>query len=76
MEHFFNSGYGWLCRHCNPEAGPAEAEARTLARFMTEGEAEDKEPSLSTGILARWRDASRRSLYCPSCSVEELLDKA
>ncbi|HEY0006224.1 MAG TPA: hypothetical protein VGB17_15700 [Pyrinomonadaceae bacterium] len=75
-EHFINPGYGWMCRHCNPENTLSAPLAPGRARFFTEGEAEDKEPVLSSGIIARWRDASRRKLFCPRCGVEELMDKA
>ncbi|HEX8177532.1 MAG TPA: hypothetical protein VF543_20755 [Pyrinomonadaceae bacterium] len=76
IEHFVNHGYGWMCRHCMAldESGGAVAGAR--ARFITEGEAETKEPVLSTPALARWRDAARQTLYCPRCGVEEMVSKA
>jgi hypothetical protein len=77
IEHFINVGYGWMCKHCASraeEAGAVNAEGR--ARFFTEGEAESKEPLLSTPALARWRDATRRTLYCPNCGVEENVSKA
>lgn len=79
IEHFVNPGYGWMCKHCmaEDEARVAEGGARRpRARFFTEGEAETKEPALSTPALARWRDAARRTLYCPRCGVEELVSKA
>lgn len=77
-DHFINLGYGWLCKHCRAEnesrVSGASSEGR--ARFHTEGEAEDKDPQLSTHALARWRDATRRTLFCPLCSVEEAVNKA
>jgi hypothetical protein len=76
-DHFINSGYGWMCKHCYPEmSAPASDDRRTRARFHTEGEAEDKEPAISTPALARWRDASRRTLVCPHCGIEETVSKA
>lgn len=77
IDHFINPGYGWMCKHCagETEAGAAD-EVRGRARFFTEGEAESKEPALSTPALARWRDAARSTLYCPRCGVEELVSKA
>jgi hypothetical protein len=76
-DHFINYGYGWLCKHCLAEMGERVGRVDSRrARFLSEGEAEEKEPSLSTAALARWRDASRRSLFCPRCSVEEMIDKA
>ncbi len=74
-EHFINQGFGWVCRHCRAKEKAQDAlEGR--ARFHSEGEAEDKEARLSTVALARWRDATRRTLFCPRCGVEELISKA
>ncbi len=75
IEHFINPGYGWICKHCAAESGTL-AKGQGRPRFLTEGEAEDKEPSLSTPALARWRDASRQSLVCPRCGIEEAVNKA
>jgi hypothetical protein len=76
IEHFINPGYGWMCKHCLPEDEARGAKEEGRARFFTEGEAETKEPALSTPALARWRDAARRTLYCPRCGVEEMVYKA
>jgi hypothetical protein len=76
-DHFINAGYGWMCKHCAADEelrGGATGEGR--ARFFTEGEAESKEPRLSTPALARWRDAAHTTLYCPRCGVEEFVSKA
>jgi len=76
-EHFINPGYGWLCKHCRAETETRVGQRSAgRARFFTEGEAEDKEARLSTHALARWRDASRQSLVCPTCGIEEMLNKA
>jgi hypothetical protein len=74
IEHFVNLGYGWMCKHCAGEMEEGAVDER--ARFFREGEAESKEPSLSTPALARWRDATRQTLYCPRCGVEEFVSKA
>jgi hypothetical protein len=76
-DHFINTGFGWVCKHCSPEveSSPA-ASGAGRARFFTEGEAEDKEPTLSTPTIARWRDATRRILVCPRCGIEEMISKA
>ncbi len=74
-EHFINPGYGWLCKHCQPETETRASLTEGRARFFTEGEAEDKEVALSTPALARWRDASRQFLVCPRCGIEERVDK-
>lgn len=76
IEHFINPGYGWLCKHCLREIETRASLNEGRARFFTEGEAEEKEPSLSTQALARWRDAAREALVCPRCGIEELVNKA
>lgn len=76
IEHFINPGYGWLCKRCLSEMETRASQAVGRARFFTEGEAEDKEPKLSTFALARWRDAARTTLFCPRCGIEEMVDKA
>jgi hypothetical protein len=74
-DHFINVGYGWVCKHCSQQSRPSQDD-NALARFLREGEAEEKEPQLSTVALARWRDASRQTLVCPRCSLEETINKA
>lgn len=76
IEHFINPGYGWMCKRCMTEDEAREASGGERARFFTEGEAETKDPALSTPGLARWRDATRQALYCPRCGVEEMVGKA
>jgi hypothetical protein len=76
IDHFINLGYGWMCKHCNPAISqPANESQEGRARFLTEGEAEDKETRFSSGVFARWRDASRQALVCPHCGIEELISK-
>jgi hypothetical protein len=73
-EHFINTGYGWTCKRC---AGREDAARGGLegarARFLREGEAEERDPQLSTPALARWRDETRQTLVCPRCGIEEAL---
>jgi hypothetical protein len=76
IEHFINPGYGWMCKHCLAETEAGAMEGSVRARFFTEGEAETKEPQLSTPALARWRDAAHQTLYCPRCGIEEIVNKA
>ena len=72
MEHFVNNGYGWTCCHCHEREETARVtEKSARARFFSEGEAEEREPKLSSAMRARWRDASRQTLVCPRCNVEE-----
>jgi hypothetical protein len=75
-DHFINEGFGWVCKHCSAETKARVNQQETRARFFTEGEAEEKEPRLSTTALARWTNATRRTLACPRCHIEEMLDKA
>jgi len=69
-EHFINDGYGWMCKRCRP-AEMSAAASGGRARFFTEGEAEEREIDLSAAALARWRDPSHQSLFCPRCGIEE-----
>jgi hypothetical protein len=71
-EHFVNDGYGWECQRCRESVGGAAPLGdTTLARFFREGEAEEREPRLSSAALARWKDATRRTLLCARCGIEE-----
>ncbi|HYP02693.1 MAG TPA: hypothetical protein VER76_21075 [Pyrinomonadaceae bacterium] len=76
MQHFVNNGYGWTCRHCQDAEATAarESESSARARFFSEGEAEEREPKLSSAARARWRDESRQELVCPKCGVAEKID--
>jgi hypothetical protein len=74
MKNFANDGYGWTCKRCSEaEQTPPRVSSRdsTLARFFREGEAEEREPRLSSGALARWKDETQRTLQCARCGVEE-----
>ncbi len=64
-----------VCKHCTAEedAERKHHDHGTSARFFTEGEAEEKEPKLSTLALARWTHSTRRSLTCPRCEIEEMI---
>jgi hypothetical protein len=82
-ERFINDGRGWECKRCRAEVASAieddaregERSTRSLARFFREGEAEEREPRLSSVSLARWKDASRRALVCTRCGAEEELSE-
>ncbi|HYH84004.1 MAG TPA: hypothetical protein VEX60_00890 [Pyrinomonadaceae bacterium] len=72
MKNFVNEGYGWACKRCGEEkTEQASSSEPSLARFFREGEAEEREPRLSTRALARWKDETQRTLQCPRCGVEE-----
>jgi hypothetical protein len=75
LEMFYNNGFGWVCRQCEAERqGVASSETNAASRLMREGEAERKQPVLSSA-LAKWLDPSHRTLICPRCGVTELVDK-
>ncbi|HQX57267.1 MAG TPA: hypothetical protein PLP07_15185 [Pyrinomonadaceae bacterium] len=71
---FFNEGYGWQCRVCSREMELARADTSTLPLYYRQGEAESRGPLPTTQALARWTDATRRSLTCPRCGITELID--
>lgn len=54
--HFFNLGYGWLCKHCSAE--------------NTERKHHDAHKSQPLA-LAKWTDDERHALTCPRCGIEE-----
>jgi hypothetical protein len=76
IENFINHGFGWICKHCSRKDNGRAGDTTGRARFFSEGEAETKNPALSSTGLARWRDAGRQVLYCPECGVEERVNKA
>jgi len=70
--HFINDGFGWACKRCREAEAPrTRPDHPSLPRFFREGEAEDRDPRLSSPVLARWADDTRRTLVCPRCGVEE-----
>jgi hypothetical protein len=71
-DHFINFGYGWICKRCQAINETRAGEAGARSRFLAEAE----DPTHSTAILARWSDASRQTLFCPRCVIEERVNKA
>jgi hypothetical protein len=69
IENFYNQGFGWICRKCDAEA-PHDDDLGP-SRLMREGEAESKNPSLSSQFLARWADREHTTLECPRCGITE-----
>jgi hypothetical protein len=62
--HFFDLGYGWLCKHCSAEdAERIQQDQEESARFFSESEAEEKESKSVNFALARWSDST--ALTCP-----------
>jgi hypothetical protein len=72
--HFFDLGYGWLCKHCS--AADCEREhqdTETRSGFFSRADS-DKKASKPPGLpLASWTDSSRHALTCPRCGIEEMI---
>jgi len=61
--HFFDLGYGWLCKHCSAEETERKQHPNELRN--------DSKPS---GLaLATWTDSTRRTLTCPRCGIAETI---
>jgi hypothetical protein len=75
LENFYNDGFGWVCRQCDRELNALPDES-AHSRLMREGESESKSPRLSNPALAKWEDASQRTLFCPRCGVSEMVEKS
>ena len=60
--HFFNLGYGWLCKHCC-----SENTERKQQQHQQQHDAH-RSPPLA---VAKWIDGERRGLICPRCGIEE-----
>lgn len=71
LKHFYNAGFGWICRKCEPEI--TSADDAQPSRLMREGEAESKNPRLSNQALARWADREHTTLECPRCGIKQSL---
>ncbi len=71
LKDFYNEGFGWICRHCADQNAGEEP----VNRLLAEGEAEGKQPKLSTDALAKWADKEQRTLICPVCGITELAEK-
>lgn len=72
--HFFNLGYGWLCKHCTAEdAERKHHDHGKRARLLAESKPQEKDRSTSVLALARWTDSTHRSLTCPRCEIEEMI---
>ncbi|MEJ7847247.1 MAG: hypothetical protein WKF92_04050 [Pyrinomonadaceae bacterium] len=74
LNDFYNNGFGWICRQC--ERNLHGTEIPKTGRLLREGEAETKNPELSTTALAKWADPAQRTLVCPTCGITELADKS
>jgi hypothetical protein len=82
--HFFNLGYGWMCKHCSAADAEARQHVSSHANHSHRQDGEtllnsqkaDKSQQAPELPLARWTDASHQSLKCPRCSIEEIVSKA
>lgn len=70
---FYNDGFGFICKHCERELKETETPQKH-SRFMREGEAESKHPTLSNTALAKWLDKAQTTLICPNCGISEKID--
>ncbi|PYS97955.1 MAG: hypothetical protein DMF63_18040 [Acidobacteria bacterium] len=73
LNDFYNEGFGWICRHCERELA---AKTTQHSRLLLEGEAESKQPEMSTRALAKWADAAQRILVCPRCGISEPVERS
>jgi len=71
--HFFNLGYGWLCKHCSAEE--AERRQRAQASQPHGHNAHRGAHQLTNLALAKWIDEERHGLTCPRCGIEELISR-
>jgi hypothetical protein len=63
--HFFNLGYGWLCKHCC-------AENTERKQYHPHDREKGKSPNLA---LAKWIDEEHHGLTCPRCGIEEKISR-
>ncbi len=68
--HFFDLGYGWLCKHCSA----ADTESKhSHAGFLSHVDKQKDQSKPFALTLASWTDASHHVLTCPRCGIEELI---
>jgi len=73
--HFFNLGYGWLCKHCSAaQADERRAHSGSASTHDSHGEPEAHRSGHLA--LASWTDATRQTLCCRQCGIEELIHRA
>lgn len=76
LNDFYNAGFGWICRHCERDLRSPDDTGKTHSRVFREGEAESKNPTLSSLALAKWADKAQRILMCPRCGLTETVEKS
>ncbi len=67
--HFFNLGYGWLCKHCSSE----DTERKHHSHHHHNHSEHHHRPSVPA--LAKWIDEEHHGLTCPRCGIEERLTR-
>jgi hypothetical protein len=68
--HFFDLGYGWLCKHCSA----ADTESKQpQSGFLSHVDKQNEPRKPFALALASWTDASHHALTCPRCGIEELI---
>lgn len=72
LNDFYNDGFGWVCRQCEPELSTSPDDGQH-SRIMREGEGETR---LSNHAMAKWADKMHTTLVCPRCGITEKVDKA
>jgi len=75
--HFFNLGYGWLCKHCSAEDAERKQHNHHHTRSLPSAEPAEERNNckLSDLALAKWVDEERHGLACPRCGIEEPLTR-
>jgi rubredoxin len=71
--HFFDLGYGWLCKHCSAADAERSNQPQRARSFFSHNEPEKKEPRPLGPPLASWTDSDRNALFCPRCGIAEML---
>jgi hypothetical protein len=60
--HFFNLGYGWLCKHCSAENTERKQQRKP----------HQHDTHRNSLPLAKWvEDDGLRGLVCPRCGIAE-----
>jgi hypothetical protein len=62
--HFYDLGYGWLCKHCSAEDTERDHHA------AADRHSESKPFVLP---LATWTDPTHHALVCPRCGIQEVI---
>lgn len=76
LNDFYNDGFGWICKPCERELKQQSISDEKTSRLLREGEAESKQPKLSSVALAKWADKINQVLMCPRCGITEPVDKS